>query len=551
FGCDKCSGTMKRVPEVIDVWFDSGSMPVAQWHFPFENKEIFEKNFPAHFISEAVDQTRGWFYSLLAISVLLFDKPCYKSCISLEMILDKNGQKMSKSKGNIVNPFDIIEKYGADALRWYLMAVSPLWQTTRFDEDGVKETVSKLFGTLLNTYNFFAVYANIDKFTYKSDNTIPVAQRPEIDRWILSLLNSKVAIVNDYWQRYDITRIARTIASFVLDDVSNWYVRRNRRRFWKSEIGDDKLAAYQTLHEVLHTVSRLMAPIAPIIAEELYRNLTGNKAKSNTSVHLDRYPSESDAQFQYQDKELESRMDLVRSVVSTGHALRNDAKVRVRQPLSRLILVTKNEKEISQVNQMLELIQEELNIKKIDFAEQTDALMVKKAEPQFKKLGPKFGKDVNKVAGLIKNLSAEQIAILETNSRIELSNEADEIEIALDDVKIVAEGAGNLVVSLDGNLPVALDTKLDNKLIAEGVAREIVNRIQNMRKEAGYAVVDRIEVSVQGSKRLAKMIGRQEGYIKHETLAQSILPEIDGFDLKKEWKIDKNTINIAIRKFNR
>jgi isoleucyl-tRNA synthetase len=550
FPCEKCTGTMNRVPELIDVWFDSGSMPVAQWHYPFENKEIFEENFPAHFICEAVDQTRGWFYSLLAISVLLFDKPCYKSCVSLEMILDKNSQKMSKSRGNIVDPFELMKNYGADPLRWYLMAVSPLWQTTRFDEDGVKEIVSKFFGTLLNTYNFFAVYANIDKFTYKAAKTIPVAQRPEIDRWILSLLNSNIAKINEYWHRFDITRIARTLANFVLDDVSNWYVRRNRRRFWKSEIGEDKLAAYQTLYEVLHAVSRLMAPIAPILAEALYRNLAGKSVKAETSVHLDSYPSETDAPFQFRDEELESRMALVRSIVSSGHALRNDAKMKVRQPLSRLILVPHSEKEINQINQMLELIKDELNIKKIAFAENTDALMTKKAEPQFKKLGPKFGKEVNKVAGIIKAMDAEQIASLEKQGKVELQDGDFKATVTLEDIKIVAEGADNLVVSLDGELPVALDTRLNKQLISEGVAREVVNRIQNMRKEAGYAVVDRIDVALSGSEKLTAMVDNQEAYIKRETLAENLLTESDGMDLKKEFEIENEIIHLAIRKIN-
>lgn len=551
FPCEKCADTMKRVPELIDVWFDSGSMPIAQWHYPFENKEIFDKNFPADFICEAVDQTRGWFYSLLAISVLLFDKPCYKSCVSLEMILDKNSQKMSKSRGNIVDPFELMKNYGADPLRWYLMAVSPLWQPTRFDEDGVKEIVSKFFGTLLNTYNFFAVYSNIDKFTYQAAETIAIEQRPEIDRWILSLLNSNIAKINEYWQRYDITRIARMLASFVLDDVSNWYVRRNRRRFWKSESGEDKLAAYQTLHEVLHSVSRLMAPIAPILAEELYRNLACDNVKADTSVHLDSYPSsETDAAFQYRDEELEFRMELVRSIVSTGHALRNDAKIKVRQPLSRLILVPHSEKEISHVTQMLDLIKDELNIKEIGFVEKTDTLMTKKAEPQFKKLGPKFGKDVNKAAGLIRGMDSDQISNLEKKGEVHVHDGEFKGVVSLEDVKIVADGADSLVVSLEGQIPIALDTTLDEQLITEGVAREVVNRIQNMRKEAGYAVVDRIDIAFQGNKKLSAMIKSQEEYIKRETLAEKVLSEADGMDMKKEFEIENEIIHIAIRKIN-
>ena len=548
FECSKCSGTMKRTPEVIDVWFDSGSMPIAQWHYPFENKEIFEKNFPANFICEAVDQTRGWFYSLLAISVLLFDKPCYQTCVSLEMILDKNGQKMSKSKGNVVNPFDMIKSYGADALRWYLMSVSPLWQPTRFDEDGVKETVSKFFGTLLNTYNFYAVYSNIDQFTYNPNHRIAVEQRPEIDRWIISLLNNKLGNIEGYWKRYDVTRITRAIADFVLDDLSNWYVRRNRRRFWKSEIGEDKLSAYQTLYEVLHAVSRIMAPIAPLLAEELYRNLCDPAAGAETSVHLESYPGTSEQAFQYRDEELERRMSLVRSIVSTGHSLRNDAKVKVRQPLSRLILVPHSEQQVEQVNKMLELIQEELNIKKIDFAEDSESLMSKSAEPQFKKLGPKFGKQVNAVANAIKAMSSDQIATLERAGTVSLPGSNSTFEISIEDVKIQAQGQEGLVVSLEGQLPVALDTNLTADLLNEGFARELVNRIQNLRKEAGYAVVDRIQVALMGSDRLAKILTQQAEYIKRETLAQAIVDSSDGMDLQRELQIENETIHIAIRK---
>lgn len=551
FPCGKCKGTMRRTPEVIDVWFDSGSMPVAQWHYPFENKEFFEKNFPADFISEAVDQTRGWFYSLLAISVLLFDKPCYKACVSLEMILDKNGQKMSKSRGNVVDPFELMQKYGADALRWYLMTVSPLWQPTRFDEDGVKETVSKFFGTLLNTYNFFATYANIDGFAYDRHHVIAIEARPEIDRWILSLQNSLVEKVAEYWQRYDITRIARAVASFVLDDVSNWYVRRNRRRFWKAELSDDKLAAYQTLYEVLHTISRLMAPIAPLTSEIIFRNLAAEDAGPDTSVHLAVYPEPGDQAFRYRDRELESRMELVRSVVSSGHALRNEAKLKVRQPVSRLIVVSKKAREQEQLRQMLSLIQDELNVKQVQFVDDPDAIMTRRVEPQFKKLGPKFAKNVNRVAGLIRAMDASQIDALERQGEIEVGDGEQKFVINKEDVSIKAVGSEGLVVSLDGQVPVALDTRLDDALIAEGVAREIVNRIQNMRKEAGYAVVDRIEIAFSGSERLLAMLKGQEGYIKNETLAENVLSQADQMDLRKKWEIQNEVIDIAIRKIIR
>lgn len=546
--CAKCGEPMRRTPEVIDVWFDSGAMPVAQWHYPFENKEIFDRNFPADFISEGVDQTRGWFYSLLAISVLLFDRPCYKSCISLEMVLDKDGQKMSKSRGNSVNPFEIIEQHGADPLRWYLMAVSPPWQPTRFDEEGVAETVRKFFGTLLNTYNFFAVYANIDKFVYDRNKVIGVEKRPEIDRWISSLQNKLVAEVAELWKRYELTKIVRAIASFVLDDLSNWYVRRNRRRFWKSEINDDKLAAYQTLYEVLHAVARLMAPIAPYTSEELFRNLASANAKNDSSVHLASYPQPEEAAFVYRDTELEARMELIRSIIFTGRSLRNEAGIKVRQPLSRIILVPRNDEQVRQIKEMAALIHDELNIKEIDFIESVDLLLRKRAEPDFKKLGPRFGKDVNRVATMIRNLDSHQISELEKTGRLELRQNDFSGTIERDDVRISAEGIGEMVASLEGTIPVGLDKRLDDKLIAEGVAREIVNRIQNMRKEAGYDIIDRIEVSIRGSAQIVETVRALQDYIKNETLAEQIFFDKNGLEFAMEWDIDGEAVTIAIQR---
>ncbi len=548
FPCEKCGGRMQRVPEVIDVWFDSGSMPYAQWHYPFENKETFEKRFPADFISEGVDQTRGWFYSLLAIAVLLFDKPCYKSCISLELILDKEGQKMSKSRGNTVDPFAIIAKYGADPLRWYLMAVSPPWVPTRFDEEGVAETVRKFFGTLLNTYNFFAMYANIDGFDYHAQAPIPVEQRPEIDRWIISVKNRLVEQAGMLWRRYEITKVARAVADFVLDDLSNWYVRRNRRRFWKSEAGEDKLAAYQTLYEVLVAVSRLMAPIAPMIAELLYRNLTAGHEGMLESVHLTSYPRPQEPAFQYREEELEERMELIRDVVVTGRALRNAAGVKVRQPLPRLIVAPKTPQQRDILEQMAELICQELNVKKVEFAGDAEELMRRQAEPIFKKLGPKFGKSVNQVAGLIRNLTAEQIAALEKAGRLRVGDGEREFEVELEDVKIVAEGREGLLASLEGKLPVALDPTLTDELIAEGLAREVVNRIQNMRKEAGFDVVDRIEVAYEAGDRIAAAIQGQKEYIMKETLAEKLYPGRNGQGVARDWNIEGEKVHLEIKK---
>ena len=548
FKCEECGERMQRVPEVIDVWFDSGSMPYAQWHYPFENREVFEKRFPADFISEGVDQTRGWFYSLLAIAVLLFDKPCYKSCVSLELILDKDGQKMSKTKGNTVDPFEIIGKHGADPLRWYLMAVSPPWVPTRFDEEGVAETVRKFFGTLLNTYSFFAMYANIDQFVYGAQAPIAIEKRPEIDRWLISSQNRLIQKLEGFWQRYDVTKVSRAIADFVIDDVSNWYVRRNRRRFWKSESNADKFSAYQTLYEVLHTVSRLMAPIAPFIAEVVYRNLIASEKGVLESVHLTAYPKAGDPGFSYRDEDLEQKMDLVRDIVFIGRSLRNTAGVKVRQPLQRLFVVPRNDADKQKILAMQDLIRDELNVKEVAFVEDAGQLMQKRVEPVFRKLGPRFGPKVKQVVGLIRQLDADQAAELESRGELTLTDNGAEFTITLEDVKIVAEGAEGLVASLEGLVPVALDTRLNDALIAEGLAREVVNRVQNMRKEAGFDVVDRIEIVFEATEKLAKAIEAQQEYIMKETLAERMSPGQNGLEVARDWKIDGEMIHLEIKR---
>lgn len=548
--CPNCKSMMKRVPEVIDVWFDSGSMPIAQWHYPFENKEKFEKSFPADFICEGLDQTRGWFYSLLAISVLLFDKTSFKSCISVDMILDKNGRKMSKRIGNVVNPFEMIDKYGADAIRWYLLAVNPPWLPTRFDKEGVGETNRKVFGTLLNTYSFFSVYANIDKFSYDENAIIPVSERAEIDQWIISVLNRLVERNNACWERYELTKICREIGAFILDDISNWYVRRNRRRFWKSETGPDKLAAYQTLYEVLLVVSKLMAPVAPFMSETIFMNLRPEDANNGNSVHLTEYPSVEKLSIQYRNTALEHKMDLLRGIVSGGHALRNAAAVKVRQPLSRLIVIPGSNEEKDEIERLASLIKEELNVKDVSFASDASEIMTKQAQPQFKKLGPKFGKNVNKIAGLIRNMDSTQIFTLEKDGAVDLNDGDNEIKIEKEDARIVAEGKQGIIASVDGALPLALDTNLSDALVEEGLAREIVNRIQNMRKDAGLDIVDRIEVAIQASEKIVAAIQNQEAYIREETLAKDIQLGSNGLEYQRTWTIENESIDIAIKKLN-
>lgn len=547
FPCPECDGTMSRVSEVIDVWFDSGSMPVAQWHYPFENREKFEHNFPGDFISEGVDQTRGWFYSLLAISTMLFDQPSYKTCISHDLILDKFGQKMSKSKGNSVEPKAILEKFGADALRWYLLTVSPPWLPTRFDLEGVQEVLRKFIGTLVNVYSFFTMYANIDAFKYDTPKT-EVEERPEIDRWLLSSLNALVERVEELLTRYDLTKSARAITDFVIDDLSNWYVRRCRRRFWKSEMGEDKLAAYETLYEVMLTLSKLMAPYAPFISEEIFLNLMKERSGQPESVHLAEYPeSDSDA-HRFRDTDLERQMDIVRRVVFLGRALRNESGIKVRQPLERIIMVAKGEKIKKQVRGMQNLILEELNVKTIEFVEDAKELTSKRAAPKFKQLGPKLGKKVKAAAGVIQNLSNAEIAALEKKGTLPLEIEGEKIVLEVGDVDIITESAEGLVVASENDLTLALDVQISDVLREEGLAREFVNRVQNMRKNAGFDVIDRIHIFYESGKDLGNAIEKQSAYICNETLAESIESKLDKTAFVEEWQINGSKAVIGIKK---
>ncbi len=548
FTCDKCGGSMTRVSEVIDVWFDSGSMPVAQWHYPFENKEKFESFFPADFISEGVDQTRGWFYSLLAIAGLIFDKACYKSCVSIDLILDKEGKKMSKSKGNTVDPNEILENYGADALRWYLLTVSPPWVPTKFDQEGVKEVLRKFFGTLTNVYSFFAIYANIDSFQYEKSE-IDVKDRTEIDRWLLSTLNQLIEAVDQLLKRYDVTRAARAISDFVIDDVSNWYVRRCRRRFWKSEMGQDKQAAYETLYETLLTVSKLIAPYTPFLADELYLNLTGGRPKQD-SVHLTFMPQPDAQAHRFREPQLEKRMQVVRQVVFLGRALRNESGVKVRQPLSRVIVAANSAGTKSNIEIMSNLILEELNVKKVDFVTDAAALVTKKAVPKYKQLGPKFGGKTNDAAACIRLFSEEKIARLEASGALSIDLQGEQFSVELDDVEIVSESSEGLVVQSENDLTVALDLEITTELRQEGLAREFVNRVQNMRKNAGFDVIDRINIYYESSEELLAAIAKQKTYVSNETLAEKISDELKVDIVTEEWEINGSKATIAIEKIS-
>lgn len=478
---------MRRETDLVDVWFDSGSMPYAQQHYPFENKEGIDSGelFPADFIAEGVDQTRGWFYTLHAIAGMVFDSRAYKTVISNGLVLDKNGDKMSKRLGNAVNPFEAIEKYGSDPLRWYMIANSAPWDNLKFDPAGVQEAARKLFATLHNTYSFFALYANVDNFTPDMPE-IPVAERPEIDRWIISLLNTLVATVDEALWDYEPTRAARAINDFVNDDLSNWYVRLNRKRFWGGEMNADKLAAYQTLYTCLVTVARLIAPISPFYADRLYRDLTGNE---DQSVHLAMFP---EADSSVIDKKLEERMRLAQTITSLVLSLRRKANLKVRQPLQRIMIPAIDSAQAESIMAMKDLILGEVNVKELQLVSGDDTMLVKRVKPDFKKLGPKFGKAMKQVAAAVQSMSQHDIATLEREGSITLQLGDTPATIELCDVEVMSEDIPGWLVASEGNVTVALDITVTPELRMEGLARDIVNRIQNIRKDRNYEITDKI-----------------------------------------------------------
>lgn len=532
----------KRTPELIDVWFDSGAMPFAQYHYPFENQELFKSNYPSDFICEGIDQTRGWFYTLHAIGTMLFDSVSYKNLIVNELILDKEGMKMSKSRGNTVDPFQLFDKYGADATRWYLVTTSPPWKPTLFDEDGIVEVTRKYFGTLVNTYNFFALYANIDKFNF-SDEPIPYNERPEIDRWIISKLNSLIAEYRQLMEGYDVTKAARLISNFTIDQLSNWYVRRSRRRFWKSEINKNKLSAYQTLHECLITISKLSAPFTPFISEELYQNLnkiTGRETAE--SVHLSDLPEAG-----YIDNELEIRMDSAQRVVYLTRSIRAKNNLKVRQPLKKIMVAAdKSRKEA--LREMKDVILEEVNIKELIVLEDDSSIVNKSAKANFKTIGPKYGKIVKALANSIKELNKDEIKQLEVSGSLNLTVEGEALTISLEDVEILSHEIEGWIVESEEGITVAIDTELTDDLIAEGYAREFVNRIQNMRKDAGFDVIDRIKVYYLANEKMICYIIKFSDYISNEVLADSILNEEHESGFSQKLSIGEFEFSIAITK---
>lgn len=532
----------RRTPELIDVWFDSGAMPFAQYHYPFENKEWFENNFPSDFISEGIDQTRGWFYTLHAIATMLFDNVAFKNVIVNELILDKQGQKMSKSKGNTVDPFILFDKYGADATRWYLVTNSPPWRPTLFDEEGLVEVQRKFFGTLINTYSFFSLYANIDGFNHK-EKLIPYEERPEIDRWIISKVNSVVKEYEKYMDAYDVTKAARLVSSLTIDHLSNWYVRRCRRRFWKSEMNENKLSAYQTLYECLITITKLTAPFAPFISEELYRSLNEiTKNDKNISVHLADYPA-----ITYIEPSLEEKMDIAQSVVYLTRSIRAKNNLKVRQPLSKMMVVVDKTKREA-LSKMKDVILDEVNIKELIVLEDDSEIVNKSAKANFKSIGPKFGKNVNPVANAIKSFTKDEIKKIENGDTILLEINGEKIEISKADVEIVGTEITGWIVESDEAVTVALDTEITEQLLSEGIAREFVNRIQNMRKDAGYNVTDRIKIAYDGDEKLNNALADFHNYVAAETLAELIVKGLNGSGYKQEWEINDYHCSISIEK---
>jgi len=510
---------MTRELDLIDVWFDSGSMPYAQCHYPFENPDAFKSNFPADFIAEGVDQTRGWFFTMHAIATMLFDSVAYKNVVSNGLVLDKNGNKMSKRLANAVDPFSTIDKYGPDATRWYMITNSQPWDNLKFDLEGIGEVQRKFFGTLYNTYAFFALYANIDGFSF-SEAEIPVAKRPEIDRWIISELNTLVQQVDECFSDYEPTRAGRLIQDFVDEYLSNWYVRLCRRRFWKGEYTEDKISAYQTLYTCLETLAQLASPIAPFFAEKLFLDLNAVSGRSKElSVHLTEFPVPD---LNYVDKDLEERMQLAQKISSMVLSLRKKHNLRVRQPLNKIMIPAISEKMKKQIEAVKNLILSEVNIKDIEYLEGSANILVKKIKANFKTCGPKFGKAMKEVALTISGLSQEQIYDFEQTKKFQITVDGNAVELELADVEIITEDIPGWVVAVSDNITVALDITLTESLKEEGVAREFVNRIQNLRKDLGLEVTDKIIVEVERRDNLINSIENNFSYICSEILAVSV-----------------------------
>ncbi len=535
---------MKRESDLIDVWFDSGAMPYAQVHYPFEAKEGFEEVYPADFIAEGVDQTRGWFYTLHAIAVMLFDSVAFKNIISNGLVLDKNGNKMSKRLGNAVNPFEVLKKYGADATRWYMISNSQPWDNLKFDVDGVDECRRKFFGTLYNTYSFFALYANIDGFTGREEE-IPVSERPEIDRWILSELNSMIRDVTASLEDYDPTPAARRIDQFVNENLSNWYVRLNRKRFWGGELSKDKLAAYQTLYTCLESVAMLAAPIAPFITDRIFCDLNAVSGRhSDSSVHLATYPKADESLI---DGDLERMMSLAQRTSSMVLALRRKVNIKVRQPLHKIIIPVLDKDMAKHIEAVRQLIMNEVNVKDIELISDTTGIITKRIKPNFKTLGPKYGKYMKQIAALVATFTQEQIAAVESDAETILNIDGEALTTTAADFEITSEDMPGWLVASEGKLTVALDITITDELRREGVARELVNRIQNIRKDSGFEVTDKIRVEIEATEQTVAAVESFAGYIAQQTLAVEVkTSEVPAGEKVIDSDLDEAPLKIAV-----
>ncbi|MDD6750088.1 MAG: DUF5915 domain-containing protein, partial [bacterium] len=535
---------MKRETDLIDVWFDSGSMPYAQIHYPFENKEAFDNRsiYPADFIAEGVDQTRGWFFTLHAIATMIFDSVSYKAVVSNGLVLDKNGNKMSKRLGNAVDPFSTIEKYGSDPLRWYMITNASPWDNIKFDVDGIEEVRRKFFGTLYNTYSFFALYANVDGFCY-AEPDVAWEKRPEIDRWILSLLNSLIKDVDGYLESYEPTRAGRAISDFVNDNLSNWYVRLNRRRFWGGGMTDDKLSAYQTLYTCLETVAKLMAPIAPFYADQLYSDLIAVTGRDTVeSVHLANFPVSNEAMI---DKNLEERMQVAQDISSMVLALRRKVNIKVRQPLHTLMVPVVDAHQQESIEAVKQLVLNEVNVKDLKFVDNAGGILVKRVKPDFKKLGPRYGKIMKKLAAELQTMSQEAINAFEQEGRCTLVVDGQEAIVERNDVEIISEDIPGWLVANEGRLTVALDITVTDDLRKEGLARELVNRIQNLRKSSGFEITDKVNVTILTNEQMDGAIQAYKEYISNQVLAASV--EIADYAISDAVELDFEEFKLSVK----
>lgn len=533
---------MMREPDLIDVWFDSGAMPYAQWHYPFENEETYKANYPADFIAEGVDQTRGWFFTLHAIAVLLNDSVAYKNVIANGLVLDKNGNKMSKRLGNAINPFETLEQYGADPTRWYMIANANPWDNLKFDLDGVAEVQRKFFGTLTNTYSFFALYANLDGFQMEDGNVTPVADRPRFDRWIMSELQILIKDVTSFYEDYEPTKAARAIQDFVNDQLSNWYVRLSRKRFWRSELNGDKKSAYETLYECLMVTSQLMSPIAPFYAEWLFKNLTGGKTEAPESVHLSLLPKADESKI---DMALTESMHYAQGVSSLVHSLRKKEKIKVRQPLQKVLIPILKPEVKERIEAVEELIKTEINVKEVEYVDDASGILVKNIKPNFRKLGQQYGPKMKAITGIINGFGKDEIAAIERDGNFEIDVEGEKINLSLEDVEITSQDIPGWLVASEGSLTVALDITISEDLRKEGLSRDMVNRIQNLRKDQGLEVQDKISIRYATSdEMMSAAISDFADYIKTET--QALTLESNGASGGEKFDIDGIEIDVKI-----